>query len=67
MTIPKEAIGAAAEAMSGVDAFDLRALATDILEAAAPHMLAAWEAERNLEYKADEARREWLDDKEVEL
>lgn len=40
MTIPKEAVDAAAEAMSGVDTFDLRALATDILEAAAPHMLA---------------------------
>ena len=39
MTIPKEAVDAAVDAMSGVNAYDLRALAADILEAAAPHML----------------------------
>ena len=40
MTIPKEAVDAAVDAMSGVDAYDLRALAADILEASAPHMMA---------------------------
>lgn len=38
--IPAEAVEAAVDAMSGVDVYDLRALATDILEAAAPYMLA---------------------------
>lgn len=72
--IPTEAVHAATDAMQqfaliedrdGLQAWE--AYAKIALEAAAPHMLAAWEAERNLEYKADEARREWLDDKEVEL
>lgn len=41
MTIPKEAVDAAVDAMSGVNAYDLRALATDILEVAEPYIAAA--------------------------
>lgn len=77
--IPPEAIEAAAKGMCGtlpLSQWDYKSQtardllltkAQQVLEAAAPHMQAAWEAERNLEDKADEARREWLDDKDEEL
>lgn len=66
--IPDEAVTAAQDALpyqaaEYVDEDYMRAA----LEAAAPFMRAEWERDRDLEDKADEARREWLDEKEDEL